>query len=325
MQKVLVFSIDELVPGNHPYRQFVRLIDFEELVKPLNDLENSDVGRHGYGILFGFKALLLQFMEDLSDRQLERYLAENLAAKWFCSLNLGDQTPDFSYFSKLRKRIGTNRLYQVFNRVQSSLKSQGLIQEIFTFVDASQLISKLSIWEDRDKAIKQGLKTLNNQTVKKVSADSQARFGCKGNKKYWYGYKRHVSVDMQSYLINKVAITSAEVHDGDGLKHVCPSQGAVFGDKAYCVAAAQKAIHHHRCHDATMKMNHMKIKNKEKDRWLCKCRAPYESVFSKVNKKARYHGIAKNQFLGIMQSLCYNLQRLTKLDVNKIHLVPLTG
>jgi hypothetical protein len=65
-----------------------------------------------------------------------------------------------------------------------------LIQEIFTFVDASQLISKLSIWEDRDKAIKQGLKTLNNQTVKKVSADSQARFGCKGNKKYWYGYKR---------------------------------------------------------------------------------------------------------------------------------------
>ena len=43
----------------------------------------------------------------------------------------------------------------------------------------------------------------------KVATDKQARIGCKGKDKYWYGYKRHVSVDMQSGLINKVAITPA--------------------------------------------------------------------------------------------------------------------
>ena len=32
-----------------------------------------------------------------------------------------------------------------------------------------------------------------------------------GNNKHWYGYKRHVSVDMQSGLINKVAVTPANV------------------------------------------------------------------------------------------------------------------
>jgi hypothetical protein len=40
MKKVLILLIDELVPGDHPYRQFVRLMDFSELVRPLHDLEN---------------------------------------------------------------------------------------------------------------------------------------------------------------------------------------------------------------------------------------------------------------------------------------------
>jgi hypothetical protein len=46
----------------------------------------------------GFRCLLLQYVEDLSDRQMERCLAENLAAKLFCGFELMDQTPDFSYF-----------------------------------------------------------------------------------------------------------------------------------------------------------------------------------------------------------------------------------
>jgi hypothetical protein len=29
--------------------------------------------------------LLLQFIEDLSDRELERFIAENASAKWFCN------------------------------------------------------------------------------------------------------------------------------------------------------------------------------------------------------------------------------------------------
>lgn len=35
--------------------------------------------------------------------------------------------------------------------------------------------------------------------------------------KYWYGYKQHICVDMQSVLINKAAITPNNVTDGRGL------------------------------------------------------------------------------------------------------------
>lgn len=42
------------------------------------------------------------------------------------------------------------------------------------------------------------------------------------------GYTQHTTVDMQTGLINnKIAITSANKTDAQGLKHVCPKQGAI--------------------------------------------------------------------------------------------------
>ena len=110
---------------------------------------------------------------------MERFLRENNAGKWFCNLSLGEKSPDHSYFGDFRKRFGTENLMDIFTRVRLSLKSMGLIREVFTFVDASQLISKLTTWDERDKAIKQGLEKFNNDTAGKVAVDKQARFGCK--------------------------------------------------------------------------------------------------------------------------------------------------
>lgn len=322
MSLSLFWPLENLVNKEHPYRKFIKLVDFVELTRPLKELENNEVGRHGYAISKGFRMLLLQYLEDLSDRELERYLQENLAAKLFCDFSLESKTPDFSYFSKLRSKIGTHRLAKLFNQVRDALKQQGLIREIFTFVDSSQLISKLSVWEERDKAIKAGLERFNNATVPKVCKDHQARLGCKGKNKFWLGYKRHVSVDMQSGLINKTAITPANTSDAKGLQHICPSQGAVFADKAYCLQSARSTLQSRGCHDFSIKMNHMKEKNRDKDRWLTACRSPDERVFSKLSKRARYRGMAKNQFQIFMQSLAYNFKRLLSLGIERIELVP---
>lgn len=71
---------------------------------------------------------------------------------------------------------------------------------MFTFVDASQMISKAALWEERDRAISAGIKKLNNEVVDKFAADKQARFGCKGKNKHWFGYKRHVAACMKHGL-----------------------------------------------------------------------------------------------------------------------------
>ena len=320
-QHSIFLSLDDLVPQDHPYRHLDKLISFTKLSAPYHGLYSTK-GRKEKGIEFGLRTLVLQFIEDLSDREMERYLQENMAGKWFCDLALGEQSPDHSYFGDFRKRLGTTRLMTIFSHVRDSLKSMNLIREIFTFVDASQLVSKLTTWDDRDKAIKAGLEKFNNETAPKIAADKQARFGCKGNKNYWFGYKEHVSVDMQSGLINKVAATSAEVTDADGLSHVCPNGGAVFGDKGYCVRPAQRILKRKGCHDATIKKNNMKGKDRRKDGWLSAMRSPYERVFAHRNKSVRYRSLKKVQFQVGIRALVFNIKRVMALGIEKIDLQP---
>ena len=190
------------------------------------------------------------------------------------------------------------------------------MNEVFNFVDASHLVSKAALWEERDEAIKKRYEALNNQTLPKVAKDKQARFGCKGGNRFWYGYKEHVSVDMQSGLINKIAITPGNVTEARGSKHIRPKQGAVYGDKGYCIKPAREEMAKRGLHDATIKLNHMRAKDRDKDRWLTKIRAPYERVFSKRDRKTKYQGVAQNQFRAFGRAIAYNLKRLVILQAH---------
>ena len=313
MHQIEMISLDELVPTTHTYRKFSAIWSFKHATKQLKKLEKDNPYK-GYGLLRIFKCLLLQFMEDLSDRELERFIQENTAAKWFCGFGLAENTPDYSVFSKVRKRLGTKISSKIFTDLRDQLRKNGLISEVFSFVDASHLISKASLWEERDETIKKKYEKLNNESLPKVAHDKQARIGCKGKEKYWYGYKKHTSVDMQSGLINKVAVTPANVTDSKGMKHVCPNGGAIYADKGYCDKHAKKATAKKGCHLRAIKKNNMKGKNKELDRWVSHLRSPYERVFSKQSKRVRYCGVAKNQFSAFMQAICFNLKRLSVLD-----------
>ena len=256
-KQITMVCLDQLVSSKHQYRKFKDLFDFTIASQELESVE-SPANYKGYGVLRLFKCLLLQFMEDLSDRELERYLSDSVAAKWFCDFDLTEGTPDYSVFSKLRAKIGTNLLSKIFSSFRDQLRSNGYMSEVFTFVDASHLISKANLWEERDEARKQKYEKLNNETLPEVAHDKQAKIGCKGGSKFWYGYKKHVSVDIQSGLINKVAVTPANVTDARGVSHVLPSGGAVYADKGYCdknakITAATKNIHL-----AAVKKNNMK-------------------------------------------------------------------
>ena len=67
-----------------------------------------------------------------------------------------------------------------------------------------------------------------------VAHDKQAKIRCKGKNNIKYSYKKQVSVDIQSGMINKVAVTLANVTDAKGLPHILPKSGAVYANKRYC-------------------------------------------------------------------------------------------
>ena len=267
-----------------------------------------------FGIVRLFKCLLLQFMEDLSDRELERYLSDSTAAKWFCEFSLTEATPDPTVFTRVKAMIDIHKLSKIFSILRDQLRSKGYISDVFTFVDVSHLISKAQLWEETDAARKKRDDKLNNKVLPKVAHDKQARIGCKGNHKFWYGYKKHVSVDMQSGLINKVAITPGNLTDAKGFKHVCPRQGAVYADKGYCTSSSIKEATTRGVHLGAIKKNNMRGKNFDLDHFYSQVRAPFERVFSQDRKQARYAGSAKNQFSAFMSALCFNLKRLCVLQ-----------
>ncbi|WPX97128.1 transposase [Candidatus Bandiella euplotis] len=68
-------------------------------------------------------------------------------------------------------------------------------------------------------------------------------------------------------MINKVAITPANVTDAKGVAHVLPNSGAVYADKGYCVAPAKNAAKSRGIHFCAIKKNNMKQKNFDLDRY----------------------------------------------------------
>ena len=89
-------KLDRVVCLDHPYRKFETVVDLGALAKPLWALY-CDRGCSELGAERAFWMLVLQFLEDISDCEMERFMRENLAAKWFCGFGLSDRTPDHSF------------------------------------------------------------------------------------------------------------------------------------------------------------------------------------------------------------------------------------
>ena len=323
---MIIPNVEELVSEDHPYKKLLRVVDWSELARPLRNLY-SKIGRRGYAVEQGLECLFLQFLEDRSDRQMERFLKENLAAKYFCNFGLVEQTPDHTYFCQFRERIGTYQLSEIFKKIVEACRKQGIVREVYTFVDSSKIVACVDTWKARDKAIADAKNeerdddnnpTMNNSNLDQYSSDPDARFGVKGKNDIWLGYKRHVGVDARHGIITKVAVTPANVHDGKGLKHVAPKQGAVLADKIYSDGPGQKEIKRRGLHSMVIKKNNNKDKNHRKDSYFSSLRMPLEGIFSKTSSRARYRGILKVHFQVLMESIVTNLKRLIVIGAEPI-------
>ena len=119
---------------------------------------------------------------------------------------------------------------------------------------------------------------------------------------------------MSSGLIESAAVTPANVSDQAGFKHICPRNGQmVFGDKAYCLKPAQIVMAIRGAVSAAILKHNMRGKNKDLDRWRSAVRAPFEGVFSKFKKRARYRGHANVQLQFFMDAIVHNVKRLVAI------------
>jgi len=299
---------DLIVSKDNPFRKLNEIVNWNELFSPLEKCY-SHTGTPGTDLEKGMKALLVQFWEDYSDRQMEKAIKENLSVRWFCGFGLLEETPDYSYFSKLRTRIGTERIADLFNRVNAVLEQLGLFGNVFTFIDASSVVTKTALWKERDEAIKDGAEKLNNANVSKYASDKDARWGAKGKDKIWFGYKRHEAVDMRHGMVKKVIATPANILDFQVIEAIAPKQGAVFADKLYDTKKTITALKSLGCHPAVIRKNNNPEKNRGLDNWRSSIRMPFESVFSKRRKRAKFNGLEKMGMQCFFEAIVHNLKK----------------
>jgi transposase, IS5 family len=186
------------------------------------------------------------------------------------------------------------------------------------------MVSKVNVWKARDKAIEDeenkerdddDKPKMNNKNVGRYSSDPDARFGCKGKKKFWLGYKRHHQVNMKQGIITDVSVTDAGITDAQAFvqEGLCPDTGMVFLDKGYDTDAVDQDIRSKGCANAGILKNNRKQKNRDLDRWRSGIRMPFENTFSKMRKKCRYRTQPKVAFQVTMEAMVHNLKRLIRI------------
>ena len=332
------------VKPNHVYRRILNIVDFTGLCKPLESCYSKDSGIAGYPIETALKSIILQQLEDLSDREMEGFLQENLAAKLFCGFALLEHTPDHSFFGRVRKRFGTEKIALVFNNMVTQLHNQNVFSQAFTFIDSTVITAKLSIWEERDKLLadktpkilnklQEKLPSLDltgnikestsseeikttNQNISEYAIDKDAKIGRKGKDNFWYGYKTHIAVEGKSGLITAIEVTSANIldHNVAVLEKLLPEKGMILADRGYDTNAVEDKLKEKGLTSGIRKKKIRKDRNPDRDRWLGRLRSPFEWVFRYFDKVAPYRGLQKVKLHQVLGCIALNLKRLTKIS-----------
>ena len=268
-------------------------------------LRSSGPGRPGYPVLLLFKALLLQALYGLSERELEEALGDRLSFRRFVGLGLGEAVPDHSVYCRFRAElIAQGLLETLFAALDEQLEAAGLILKRGTMLDAT-LIEAVSV------PPRQG----------RPSKDPDARFTRrKGKPGFVFGFKAHVGVDEGSGLIRSVITTPANVNDtvpADAL--IRGVEKAVLADGAYDTKArrARLKAEGRKARIARRPNRHqpeLPPRLKLYNRLIARRRAAVETTFATLKcrmklRVIRYVGLVKANALVMMAAIAFNMRR----------------
>ena len=281
----------------------VKWYRFEKLIGHLRD--EGSPGRPGYPVLVLFRAVLLQSLYGLSERELEEALGDRLSFKRFVGLSLEDATPDHTVLNRFRNQLVEQGLLEkLFGELDRQLENAGVILKRGTMLDAT-LIQAVSAPPREDRP----------------SNDPDARFTKRqGKSGSTFGYKAHVGVDEGSGLIRTVLTTPANIND------TTPADALIRGDEAAVWADAAYDTHARR---ARLKAEGKKPRIafrpnrhhpelpprlKRYNRLIARRRAQVETTFATLKRRMRltcirYVGLMKASGQVLLASIAFNMRR----------------
>lgn len=309
--------------GNGQLDRLIELVKwsrFEQLVAHLRDA--SSPGRPGYPALVLVKALLLQALYGLSDRELEEALSDRLSFRRFVGLSLDEAVPDHSVLNRFRGRLVSEGIEtRLFAELDRQLEQAGMMLKRGTML-VPALIPAVTA--------RPPMAAGGGDGGERSALDPDAAFvRHQGRPGSTFGYKMHVGVDHVgvnegSGLIRAVIATPANVNDtvpADAL--IRGDEAAVYADRAYAKRARNAGL---KARGIKPRIMHKRwgggppltFWQQRHNRLIMPIRAAVETTFATAKhrmglKRIRYRGLAKASAQIIFAAIAFNLRRWARL------------
>ena len=221
------YLYDQVIPADHFLRKLRQIIDWNRFTRKLIKLYKGEgvVGRPPFDPALVLKVELVAYLYNLSERQVEVHINENLPAKFFVGLAVDQKAPDHSTLTVFRERLierGKQKVFEeMLEEIVETARQSGVQFGSIQIIDSVHSVANVNTAKDKKREEKG-----------KGPHDPDAHWGAKHKRKvktedgkeieqteYFFGYKAHVSLNAQAGMITSLEATSGEAYDGH---HFCP-------------------------------------------------------------------------------------------------------
>jgi IS5 family transposase len=339
------YLYDQTVPEGHFLRKLKQSIPWERFTRKLIKLYKGGgaYGRPPFDPALVLKMELVAYLYNLSERQVEAYVNDNLSAKYFVGLAVDQKAPDHSTLSVFHERLLQRGKLAIFEELLAEivrLAVEGGIQfGSIQIVDSVHTIADVNTDKDQRR-----------QRKGKGRRDPDAQWGVKHKRRvkteqgkeeeqteYFFGYKAHVSLNAETGLITSLEVSSGEAYDGH---HFCTLVAhdlqqnlpvdTYAGDKGYDDGDNHYFLETKGLHSAIrLKKTRTEKKDDHKQIWLDLIQtAQYQQglkerykIERKFGEAKQGHGLGRCRYLGkarfaiqaFLTAIILNLKRMVKM------------
>ena len=239
--KLVLYTLDELVPKESLFRKIDKYIDFTFIYEKVKDLYCSNNGRYSIDPVVLFKLVFIQAIDGLkSMRKTCEKIKVDLEYRWFLGIPLGEPTPHYSTFSQnyIRRFQGTDVFEEIFVEIVEQAIKYNLVKGETFFTDSThkkananknkfheevqKVVHQRKEWlekEINEERKKQGKKEfeftekIEEKKVKVSDTDNESGYYHRDNKEKGFMYLDHRTVDSKCNIIVDCHITKGNVHD----------------------------------------------------------------------------------------------------------------
>jgi IS5 family transposase len=339
------FVYEQKVSGEHFLRKLHELIDWSRFTSKLLRYYKGkgEVGQAPYDPTMLLKMLLLSYLYNISERQVEVMANDSLSIACFLGLGADEKAPDHSTLTLFKDRLlenGGGKSYEeLFDEIIRIAQEKGIKFGQLQIVDAVHLIADVNIGKDRGR-----------QRGGKGPRDKDATWGAKGDQvvvgkdgkrekktEYFYGYKAHVSLNAEAEMITSLRPGYGDEYDGRYLPYLVERDikkgvaiRTVAADRGYDDGENHYFLEQKRIKSAIrLKTSRTEKKDQNKEGWVklkeskeyqegLKERYKIERKFGEMKKwhgfnRSRYVGLARHAIQVYLTSMVVNMKRMVKL------------